>query len=305
MVTDHGKDYVDFIPGVSPIHVSDLPSFFHGSDQRVSKLALECVWELDKAQFVLVNTVYELEAEAIEALRAKFHFPIYPIGPAIPIEDKTAKFSPASQSTQASYLRWLDSQPEDSVLYISLGSFLSVPDAQMEEIIAGVRKSGARFLWVARGDSLERVIEKCGDFRGLVVPWCDQLRVLCHPSIGGLWTHCGWNSTLEGAFAGVPMLAFPIYFDQIPNAKQIVEDWKVGWRVRSGGKGIGRAVTRDEISEMVKRLMDPENGEGSEIRRRAREVGVLCRRAVEEGGSAQDNVDVLMKDMIHFAKAIE
>ncbi|KAL9265460.1 UDP-glycosyltransferase 87A2-like protein [Drosera capensis] len=42
------------------------------------------------------------------------------------------------------YFQWLDSQPDSSVLYVSMGSFLSVSGAQMEEIVAGIQDSGVR-----------------------------------------------------------------------------------------------------------------------------------------------------------------
>ncbi|RVW56907.1 UDP-glycosyltransferase 87A2 [Vitis vinifera] len=91
--------------------------------------------------------------------------------------------------------------------------FLSVPSAQMDEIAAGLRSSG----------------------------------------IGGFWTHCGWNSTLEAVFAGVPMLTLPIFWDQIPNSKNIVEDWKIGWRVKRE-VGWENMVSREEIAGLVQSL---------------------------------------------------
>ncbi|GFZ07096.1 hypothetical protein Acr_19g0000330 [Actinidia rufa] len=95
----------------------------------------------------------------------------------------------------------------------------------------GFHDSGVRYLWVAR-DKMSRLKEDCGE-AGMVVPWCDQLKVLCHSSVGGFWTHCGWNSTLENVFAGVLMLALPLSMDQFLSSKFVVEDWKIGWRVRT------------------------------------------------------------------------
>ena len=73
------------------------------------------------------------------------------------------------------YLQWLDSQSMGSVLYISLGSFLSISSAQMDEIIVGLRNSDVQFLWMVRGEA-SWLKENCGDM-GMVVPWCDQLKV--------------------------------------------------------------------------------------------------------------------------------
>lgn len=291
---DYGVDYVNFIPGTSPICVRDLPTIFQGTDQRVLELALKCVSQVEKGQFLLINTVYDLESPVIDALKAKFPIPVHLIGPAIPYYE-TKENVLTTQTEAVNYRRWLDSQPAGSVLYISLGSFLSVSDTQMEEIVAGVKNSGVRYLWVARGDGLR--LRHTGCDTGLVVPWCDQLRVLCHNSIGGFWTHCGWNSTLEGVFAGVPMLTFPIFLDQVHNGKQIVEDWKVGWRVVRQVKEMGRVVTREEISDVVRKFMDPQNREAKEIRRRAREVKSMCRRVIEKGGSSEVSLGAFIKDI--------
>ena len=88
----------------------------------------------------------------------------------------------ASKHEGIDYFQWLDNQPSGSVLYISQGSFLSVSNEQIDEIAAGVRESGVRFLWVQRGEN-DRLKDICGD-KGLVLQWCDQLRVLQHHSIG-------------------------------------------------------------------------------------------------------------------------
>ncbi|GKV09520.1 hypothetical protein SLEP1_g21006 [Rubroshorea leprosula] len=65
----------------------------------------------------------------------------------------------------------------------------------MDELVAGLRNSSVPYLWVSRVEA-SWFKESCEN-RGLVIPSCDQLRVLCHSSIGGFLTHCGWNSTLE------------------------------------------------------------------------------------------------------------
>uniref|UniRef100_F6GUL5 UDP-glycosyltransferase 87A1 n=2 Tax=Vitis vinifera TaxID=29760 RepID=F6GUL5_VITVI len=249
-----------------------------------------CSW-VPKAQYLVFTSVYELEHEALDALKRKFSFPVYTLGPTIPYFNLGDESKVATTHSDLNYMKWLDSQPKASVLYISLGSFLSVSSAQMDEIAAGLRSSGVRFLWVGR-DKASQLQEGCGD-GGLVVPWCDQLKVLSHSSVGGFWSHCGWNSTLEAVFAGVPMLTFPIFWDQVPNSKKIVEDWKIGWRVKRE-VGWQNLVTREEISGLVKRFMDLESIEVKEMRKRAKDLEEVCRGAIAKGGSTDTNLDAFL-----------
>lgn len=170
----------------------------------------------------------------------------------------------------------------------------------MEEIIYGVQNSNVRYLWVIRDDiSQFDGVETLDDKgRGLITPWCDQLRVLCHPSIGGFWTHCGWNSTLEAIYAGVPMLTFPIFWDQVPNSKQIVEDWKIGWRAkRNTLEKDWILIEREEIANIVQRFMDFDNEEVMQMRRKVEELKIMCRGALTKGGSSYANLDSFISDI--------
>ncbi|KAJ4725506.1 UDP-glycosyltransferase [Melia azedarach] len=296
-LSERGEEIVDYIPGLPSIRLADLPTIFYGSGKKVLHRALESVSKVSKAQYLLLSSVYKLEARIIDTLKAEFPFPVYPIGPTIPYFDVKENSLTTRSPNGLNYLKWLDSQPSGSVLYVSLGSFLSVSRAQMDEIVAGIRNSGVRYMWVTRGDT-----SRFNDGRfdtGIVVPWCDQLRVLCHSSIGGFWTHCGLSSTLESLYAGVPTLTFPIFWDQVPNSRQLVEEWKTGWRVKKPETGAENLVTRDEISELVKRFMDLESGERKEISKRVEELKKICQAAAAESGSSITNMDALLKDISH------
>ncbi|KAL0436162.1 UNVERIFIED_CONTAM: UDP-glycosyltransferase 87A2 [Sesamum radiatum] len=225
-----------------------------------------------------------------------YHFHLLADNGHFPFE-LSAKSHSTNQNDDRHYFEWLNSKPPSSVLYVSLGSFLSVSSAQMDENAKGLRDSGVTFLWVARGEST-KLQEKCGD-GGKVVAWCDQLKVLCHSSVGGFWTHCGWSSTLEGMYAGVPMITLPILADQTTTSKFIVEDWKIGWDGKRGVKG-GDFLRSAHISEMVRRFMDLESIERKEMTRRARELQVVAGGAILDGGSSKMNLDSFLDDITRF-----
>ncbi|KAF7816159.1 UDP-glycosyltransferase 87A2-like [Senna tora] len=294
-LSENGEKRVEYIPGVSSTRIADLPTIFNKSknDEKVLQLILQCISNVKQVQYLLLNSIYELEPQAIDFLKVHYSFPVYSIGPAIPFIDIINNHP--RNDNKPDYLQWLDSQPRGSVLYVSLGSFLSVSRGQIEEIVAGIGDSGVRFLWVARRD-MSWIKQTCG-IKGFVVPWCEQLRVLCHSSIGGFLSHCGWNSVVEATFAGVPVLTFPIFFDQTPNSKQIVEDWKVGWRGKAG-VGPKSVVTREEIAGLVNKFMNSESNEGEELRERAKEVEKVSRRAIAEGGSSVNNLNAFVQDVL-------
>ncbi|CAI0381871.1 unnamed protein product [Linum tenue] len=121
----------------------------------------------------------------------------------------------------------------------------------MDEMAGGLRDSYVPFLLVARGER-DRLQESCGGGeKGMVVPWRDQLKVT--------------------------------------NSRQIVKKWRIGWRVKRMGVE-DELVTRDEICEVVKRLMDGGQSEVTEFRERAQELGKIWRGAIVEGGSSDGNL---------------
>ncbi|XP_028804887.1 UDP-glycosyltransferase 87A1-like [Neltuma alba] len=287
-----GDKRVDYFPGISSTCLMDFPLIdgsFHG--RRLLQWILKGFSCVPKAQSLLFSTIYELEPEAIHVLQSELSLPIYPIGLLIPYPN----LSSSSSTSEETYLQWLDKQASSSVLYISQGSFLSVSNAQIDEIAAGLRLSGVRFLWVELKET-RRLREICGD-KGLVIEWCDQLRVLLHEAIGGFWCHGGWNSFKEGVFAGVPFLTFPIMADNHFNSKLIGEDWKVGWRVKKDFDPQS-LVSRYEIAGLVQKFMALDEEEGKEMRKRVRELQRKFQLSIGEGGSSETNIRAFIGDVI-------
>jgi len=132
--------------------------------------------------------------------------------------------------------------------------------------------------------------------KGMIVPWCSQVEVLSHPSLGCFVTHCGWNSTLESLVSGVPVVAFPQWTDQGTNAKLIQDVWKTGVRVTANEDGI---VESDEIKRCLE-LVIGGGEEGEEMRRNARKWRDLAREATKEGGSSYENLKSFVDDFREY-----
>ena len=283
----------NYIPGLKSIKLSDLEPT-HYDKIRLDKI-LEAYPYVRKAQCVIFTTFYELESNAIDSLRTEVPCPVFSVGPCIPFMALQEQ-QPNPEEAQGGYMAWLDEQPVNSVLYVSLGSFLSVSSAQLDEIAIGLAQSKIRFLWVLR-DASSGVQDLIRGSHGVVVPWCDQLKVLCHPSLGGFFTHCGMNSTLEALYAGVPMLTLPIAFDQPINSRLIVEVWKVGYNLKEKIQADG-VIGREDIARAVKRLMNSDDGDA--MRRRASLMKEASHTAAGVGGSSYRDITSFVNYISNF-----
>ena len=138
--------------------------------------------------------------------------------------------------------------------------------------------------------------------RGMVCGWAPQVEVLAHKAVGGFVSHCGWNSTLESLWFGVPIVTWPIYAEQQINAFQMVRELGLGVELRLdyscnpfGNVGdSGDLVTAAEIERAVRCVMDTENV----VRERVREMGEKSRKALVDGGSSFASLVCLVEDML-------
>ncbi|XP_044955170.1 UDP-glycosyltransferase 86A1 isoform X2 [Hordeum vulgare subsp. vulgare] len=291
------KDTIMYIPGVPAIEPHELMSYLQETDTTsvVHRIIFKAFDEARRADYVLCNTVEELEPSTIAALRAEK--PFYAVGPIFP-----AGFARSAVATsmwaESDCSQWLDAQPPGSVLYISFGSYAHVTRQELHEIAGGVLASGARFLWVMRPDivssddpdPLPEGFAEASAGRGLVVPWCCQVEVLSHAALGGFLTHCGWNSVLESVWSGVPMLCFPLLTDQFTNRRLVVREWRVG--VPIGDRG---AVFADEVRARIEGVMSGKEGE--ELREAVEKVRTTLKAAAAQGGSSQRSFDEFVDEL--------
>ncbi|KAF3646203.1 UDP-glycosyltransferase 86A1 [Capsicum annuum] len=291
----HGKheDTIRYIPGIQAIQPEDLPSYCQDADPSSSKYVFKCIEDAQKADFVIGNTVQELESSTISILQEQQ--PFYAIGPILP-----TNFTKSTISTNllpaSDYTDWLNTKQDGTVLYISFGSLANLSKQDILEIAQGILISKVSFIWVLRHNILvsgERDIlplgfeEETAD-RGLVVPWCSQLAVLSHPSVGGFLTHCGWNSVLESIWCEVPMICFPVTSDQLTNRKLVVDDWRIGVNLRTG-----RLIRREGVAENIGKIMSRSN----EMKKNVEKTRMIVQNELSDEGSSEKNLNQFIEDM--------
>ncbi|XP_062206775.1 anthocyanidin 5,3-O-glucosyltransferase-like [Phragmites australis] len=303
-------DSILSLPGAPPFKASDLPSEC-SNDSEGAKAILRVFERMPEANGILINTFESLETRAVCALRDGLCIPnratppVYCIGPLVS----------GGGENEHECLRWLDMQPDNSVVFLSFGSMGTFPKKQLEEIAIGLEKSGERFLWVVRSprsadhkfgeplpepdlDALlpDGFLERTKD-RGLVLKsWAPQVDVLRHRATGAFLTHCGWNSTLEGITAGLPLLCWPLYAEQRLNKVFIVEEMKLGLEMRGYNEEV---VTAEEVETKVRRVMESE-GELA-LRERVAALKDTAVDALKEGGSSYAAFVEFLKDLENIA----
>lgn len=187
----------------------------------------------------------------------------------------------------------------------------------MKEIAHALELTGHRFLWSLRrppppggrspgdyedlGEVLPQgFLERTAGI-GKVIGWAPQVDVLSHCAVGGFVSHCGWNSTLESLWFGVPMAAWPLYAEQQINAFLMVEELGLAVEIKLDYRkddvfnpDSSVLVTAGEIESGIKRLMDGKN----EIRKKVKRMSEMSRLAMVEGGSSYISLGTLLEDIM-------
>ncbi|MED6145537.1 hypothetical protein PIB30_026119 [Stylosanthes scabra] len=301
---DNRKDPIDYIPGVKTIEPKDLMSYLQEDDATtlVHQLIFAAFNDVRGADFVLCNTVHDLEPQVIEALQC--YKPFYAIGPILPRGFTNNATVATSLWAESDCTQWLNSKPHGSVLYASFGSYAHITKWALWEIANGLLLSDVSFIWVLRPDvvssndldPLPVGFKEAVRGRGMIIHWCSQQQVLTHPAIGGFLTHCGWNSILESIWCEVPLLCFPLFTDQFTNRKLVVDDWKVGINLSDNQ----RLVNKEEVLKNVNRFM--EENLRNQLKATMGEIKKYLENALGPGGSCDKNMDCFVNNFNAKAK---
>ncbi|CAL9078207.1 unnamed protein product [Musa acuminata var. zebrina] len=301
------------IPGVIPIPSQSMPSPLMRNDNRTYGWFVYHGRRFFEAKGIIINTFAELERGPLTAIEEGHCAPdrraplVHPIGPIVAVEEDTSK--PGGEKHEC--VKWLDSQPPESVVFLCFGSMSSFDVPQVLEIAAALERSDRRFLWCLRSPSAGKIrasvdatpkdvlpegfLERTAG-RGLVWPeWAPQAAILAHRAVGGFVTHCGWNSALESLWYGVPMLGWPLYAEQHLNAFQLVKVLGVAVELKVDRKR-GNFVTADEVERGIRCLMEGRD-EGNSVTAKAKEMSLASRKAIEKGGSSHIGLEKLAEEI--------
>ncbi|KAK9941771.1 hypothetical protein M0R45_007465 [Rubus argutus] len=235
------------LPGLPPLLHLDFPSFIYdfGSYPAYYDVVIGQFSNVDKADWILCNTFYELEKQVVDWMTD--FLPVRTIGPSIPSDYLNRRLEGDKdyginlfKSNNDTCMKWLNEQRKGSVVYVSFGSGAELDVEQMEELAWGLRRGKSKFLWVVRESEAAKVpkgfIEETTE-KGLVVSWCSQLE--------------------------------------------------------ADEKGI---VRQGEVEHCVSEIM--EGARGKEIQRNAMKWKELAKKAVDEGGSSDRNIDEFIAKLV-------
>ncbi|RID63009.1 hypothetical protein BRARA_E02041 [Brassica rapa] len=251
---------------------------------------------------ILVNTFAELEPYAMKFFSGGDNTlpTVYPVGPVLNLKTN----GPVStDDKQTEILRWLDEQPRESVVFLCFGSMGGFREDQAKEIAIALERSGHRFLWSLRRALPKGTMGHPGDFTNLeeilpegfldrtakigkLIGWAPQNAILANPAVRGFVSHCGWNSTLESLWFGVPMATWPLYAEQQINAYELVEELGLAVEIRNSFRADimteeSEFMTAEEIERGIRCLMEQDN-----VRDRVKEISEKSHVALVEGGSS-------------------
>ncbi|KXG22281.1 hypothetical protein SORBI_3009G186800 [Sorghum bicolor] len=237
---------------------------------------------------LVVNTFFDLEHMHCEMFVGNDYVKrAYFVGPLSLPSQQVAVGAYDSQC-----IDWLDKKPPQSVVYLCFGSLTHVSQAQLRELALGLEAYEKPFLWVIRSETWvppEGWKERVGD-RGMTV-------ILAHHAVGVFVMHCGWNSVLETVVAGVPVLTWPMVFEQFITERFVTEVLAIGERLWPQGAGV--RSTRSGEHEL---FMEP-GGAGDAARSKVKELFAKACAAMAEGGSSHRDLHRMIDDLMEAGTA--
>ena len=124
---------------------------------------------------------------------------------------------------------WLSDKPDNSVVYISMGTMVELSGRTAKAIVEGVTDSAYYAVWSLRKSNRD-VLEgmEIDESRFLIVEWAEQFSILGHPAVGLAILHGGMGGVQEALYHGVPPLIVTGYAIDQPAFAARINYWELG-----------------------------------------------------------------------------
>ena len=107
---------------------------------------------------------------------------------------------------------------ENGIILMTFGSLVSTYPVEIAKkfLSAFLRLDGYRVIW-----RIQNTDELAIPDNVMIAQWLPQNEILAHSSVKLFITHCGNSGQHEAVYHRVPMIGFPVFFDQVHNAKRL------------------------------------------------------------------------------------
>ncbi|KAL3850086.1 hypothetical protein ACJIZ3_011968 [Penstemon smallii] len=307
--SNSGEFWLPGFPKGYSFKTKNLPEHLQVVVKGPWEFALEMFEDWKKTDAMLFNTIEDVDGTGLTYFREQFPCSVYAVGPIISSAGSKARGGEEAEVTRNICIKWLNSKPKNSVLYVAFGSQSSTSEAQTRELAKALEASNVNFIWVVRppSNSLgnntntnwfpigfeERI---ASSKKGLLLKkWAPQAEILSHDSIGAFFSHCGWNSIIEGLSNGVPMLSWPMGAEQPFNAQLLEDEMRVCIGVANGASC---EVKYEEIIKKIELMMRSE--EGNVMRRKAVKVMEIIKNATTDEWGYKGSSVKAMDDFLNL-----
>ncbi|CAH1737610.1 unnamed protein product [Aphis gossypii] len=144
-------------------------------------------------------------------------------------------------------LEFIENSPH-GVIYFTFGSVISMstlPNHIQNAFKETFAQISQRILWKYEGEMKDKPINV------MTSNWFPQRDILMHPNVKLFISHGGISGVFEAIDAGVPVLGFPLFYDQPRNIENLVD----------AGMGISMDLLTIEKDELLKNILDLTNNE--------------------------------------------
>ena len=166
--------------------------------------------------------------------------------------------NPIPLSKEIELKNWLDSKPDRSVVYFSMGSIFDAFNVEKGRIILeGIMLTNYSLLWSLK-KSNQWILDhlQVDTDRVFISGWTPQFSVLASKAIHSAILHGGFNGLSEALWNGVPVIGFPQVNDQFLNVGRLYHNG-LGLRLDADtitSSNVANAVTSIDDGEYHKRV---------------------------------------------------